>query len=464
MIQESGQCDIAAILNAEDLQREALLEAKNRVYEKRETIGALQQMVVEMETAVEQARSSDKARETSFRLGAALWLLGRYREAVEPLEAVRTRKEAAYLLGECYEKAGRLDEAKDCFERASRGAQDDFDLSLKLINIRRQKGEPEKAIAELEKLAKTHENEPALHCLLGQCLEDIGEYESAMNSYERAIEISPQFAPAAFRLAHALDLRGNDEEARKYYEMCREMPQIYPNALINLGLLYEDYGDYKKAIECYEQVLERDPTHARARLFRADAEASLTMYYDEEKEKIAGRRASVLDIPVTDFELSVRSRNCLEKMRIRTIGDLTRVTEPQLLAYKNFGETSLNEIKQMLASKGLRLGQALEEGGTALELVPEDEDEEEEDEEPAGLPRPGSMSAEELLSRPVLDLQLSVRGRRAMDMLGVKTIADLIEKTEEDLLACRNFGQTSINEVKEKLRAYGLRLGDKEEK
>ena len=62
----------------------------------------------------------------------------------------------------------------------------------------------------------------------------------------------------------------------------------------------------------------------------------------------------------TDFELSVRARNCLKKMQIRTLGDLLRISEAELLSYKNFGETSLTEIKTMLASKGLRLGQGLE--------------------------------------------------------------------------------------------------------
>ena len=65
---------------------------------------------------------------------------------------------------------------------------------------------------------------------------------------------------------------------------------------------------------------------------------------------------------MTDFELSVRSRNCLKKMNIRTLGDLTRVTEQQLLSSKNFGETSLDEIKEMMTTKGLHLGQSLEDG------------------------------------------------------------------------------------------------------
>ena len=47
-------------------------------------------------------------------------------------------------------------------------------------------------------------------------------------------------------------------------------------------------------------------------------------------------------------------------MKIRTLGDLLKITEAELLSYKNFGETSLVEIKAMLSQKGLRLGQGLE--------------------------------------------------------------------------------------------------------
>src|SRR5213078_1665545 len=73
------------------------------------------------------------------------------------------------------------------------------------------------------------------------------------------------------------------------------------------------------------------------------------------------KRNAMLDTPVTDFELTVRARTCLKKMNLRTLGDLLRTTEAELLGYKNFGETSLNEIKALLAQKGLRLGQAVED-------------------------------------------------------------------------------------------------------
>src|SRR5262249_60753533 len=115
---------------------------------------------------------------------------------------------------------------------------------------------------------------------------------------------------------------------------------------MNLGVLYEDHEKYDKAVECYRRVLAATPTDDEARLFYKDAQASLTMYYNPEEEHDFRRFSQVLEIPVTDFELSVRSRNCLKKMNIRTLGDLTRVSEQQLLSSKNFGETSLADIRE----------------------------------------------------------------------------------------------------------------------
>ena len=117
---------------------------------------------------------------------------------------------------------------------------------------------------------------------------------------------------------------------------------------------------FRDAEQCYRQVLAHDPNHPRARLFVKDCQASKGMYYDEEAERGYTVLKQLHEIPVTDFELSVRSRNCLRKMNIRTLGDLTRTTEAALLSSKNFGETSLAEIKEMMQAKGLRLGMALE--------------------------------------------------------------------------------------------------------
>jgi DNA-directed RNA polymerase subunit alpha len=64
--------------------------------------------------------------------------------------------------------------------------------------------------------------------------------------------------------------------------------------------------------------------------------------------------------PVDDLELTVRSANCLKAENIYYIGDLIQRTENELLKTPNLGRKSLNEIKDVLAARGLSLGMKLE--------------------------------------------------------------------------------------------------------
>jgi DNA-directed RNA polymerase subunit alpha len=73
----------------------------------------------------------------------------------------------------------------------------------------------------------------------------------------------------------------------------------------------------------------------------------------------------LLLLPVDDLELTVRSANCLKAENIYYIGDLIQRTENELLKTPNLGRKSLNEIKEVLASKGLTLGMKLENWPTA---------------------------------------------------------------------------------------------------
>jgi DNA-directed RNA polymerase subunit alpha len=63
---------------------------------------------------------------------------------------------------------------------------------------------------------------------------------------------------------------------------------------------------------------------------------------------------------VDELELSVRSANCLKHANIKLIGDLVQKTEAEILATKNFGRKSLNEIKEILSEMGLSLGMKLD--------------------------------------------------------------------------------------------------------
>jgi DNA-directed RNA polymerase subunit alpha len=260
--------------------------------------------------------------------------------------------------------------------------------------------------------------------------------------FERAVEVDGQHPGALFGLALENDRRGNDDVAMDLYKRSVEHFPAHVGSLINLGLLYEDRDQYDRAAQCYQRILDVYPDHQQAALYFKDTEASHEQYYDEDAQKKRDRMNQVLNVPVTDFELSVRSRNCLQKMGIMTLGDLCRCTEQELLSSKNFGETSLIEIKEMLATKGLRLGQ-FAQARAATEIF-----------------EPETLSADEqaLLSRPIAELNLSVRARKCMIRLGINTLGELTRRTGDDLLECKNFGVTSLNEVREKLTALGIKL------
>ena len=270
-----------------------------------------------------------------------------------------------------------------------------------------------------------------------------GDREGAIDELRKATQFdnNPEYQ---FRLAFVLDLCGEEDEALAVYEQLTMQDRPHINSLLNLAVLYEDRGEIGKAEKCLRQILDTFPNHERARLFMRDVQASRDMFYDEEHARDVAKRNALMDTPVTDFELSVRARNCLKKMQIRTLGDLLKVTEAELLSYKNFGETSLVEIKTMLAAKGLRLGQGLDGQYTRArkEIYEQLKD----------------KAPEAVLNKPISVLDLSVRARKALQILNIQSLGELAMRTEAELMGVKNFGQTSLVEIREKLNEYNLDL------
>ncbi|MDP8289376.1 MAG: DNA-directed RNA polymerase subunit alpha [Candidatus Susulua stagnicola] len=80
---------------------------------------------------------------------------------------------------------------------------------------------------------------------------------------------------------------------------------------------------------------------------------------EEEYEELTPEEISYyekLKLPVSELELSVRSNNCLRDANIKTMVELVEKTEPEILAYRNFGKKSLNEVVALLKTMGLSLG------------------------------------------------------------------------------------------------------------
>jgi len=385
----------------------------------------------------------DHSPASMVRMGVCYYLLGRHHRAAEVLKKGDGGALAYFYLAKALFALERYDEAGETYLTAKQAGYHADDCALGRVEALRYAGKAQEALALLDSLSGAVEQTAEYLYQRGATIAKIGgNPREVIALYERAVDADRGHPGALFGLALENDRHGNDETALELYRKSASRFPAHVGSLLNLGLLYEDRDQYDRAIQCYQRVLDVYPAHARAALFLRDALASSEMYYDEDAQKRRDRMSQVLNIPVTDFELSVRSRNCLQKMGVMTLGDLCRCTEQELLSSKNFGETSLIEIKEMLASKGLRLGQLAQE------------------KRPADFLDLESLSPDEqaLLSRPIADLALSVRARKCMIRLGISTIGELIRHTGDELLECKNFGVTSLNEVREKLAANGLKL------
>ena len=312
-----------------------------------------------------------------LKLGVANYFLGHVRGAVDHLKQAEGPL-AAFFLGQAHVALGQArpyaegeaasdttdhyEAAVKAFDKAEKAGYAAQQVQLQRAGVLRLQHHLGEAKTILHKLKDAAAHNAEYYFQEGSLAEAEGDIPRAAEYYERAIELEPRHAAALFRLGFLNDLQGNDQDAIGFYERCLKYPPIGKGVLYNLGVLYEDNDMYDKATDCFRRLAKADPRDERAKLFVKDAEASLSMYYSPEEEQVSVQYRQVMEIPISDFELSVRSRNCLKRMNLRTLGDLTRVTEPQLLASKNFGETSLEEIRAILNSKQLRIGQSLEQG------------------------------------------------------------------------------------------------------
>jgi DNA-directed RNA polymerase subunit alpha len=400
--------------------------------------------------------------QAALRRGTAQWLLGRLREAAVQLAKAGDSPQANLVRGRnALEDADPLG-AVAAFANLSGSSVADPDLEVEIATARALSGDGEGARSAAGRIGGGRKAD-SLYAE-GVALDADGKHIEAKAKFEAAVEADGNHARALFRLAHAHDLAGEDESAMELYRRAAAVEPPHVNALMNLGLLLEDHDRFAEAESLYRRVLSGDPMHERARLYLKDVLAAQTMYFDEDNERKEDRRNQILRTPISEFELSVRSRNCLAKMEIKTLGDLITKTEAELLAYKNFGETSLQEIKDILAQKGLRLGMGIEDG---LPLASKEEaeaeldamfgggrdDDDDLDEEDEVAP-----SGTDPRNLPIEKLELSIRARRAIEALELETVGDLADRTASELMENKNFGQTSLAEVTKKLAALGLAL------
>ncbi len=428
--------DVQGLLQQEPFNQSALDALRDTVFASDDTFEGFNSLINQRIAAGQADQPAD-----ALRVGLSLCLLNRHEDALAYLQKAADSPEKYLYLGRTHRLLGDFAAAREAFDKAKKAGADADAVSVELARTALAAGEADKAESLLSSVDEAGRSAD-WYVARARLLEARGLRNEAIEAYEQALDREEDHSEAVFRLAYIADLQGDDDLAIDYYESLMTGGPVHVNALLNLAVLYEDHERYDDAEDCIDKVLAICPTHERARLFLKDIEAGQDMVIDEDSERFREKRGALFDIPIIDFELSVRARNCLQSMGINTLGDLLRVTEEQLLAYKNFGETSLDEIKEVLAARGMHLGQALEDERKArqqeiLRQVQGD---------PA------------ILVKPVGDLQLSVRARKALQRLNIQTIGELAARSENELLGVKNFGQTSLNEIRQRLNEYGLSL------
>jgi DNA-directed RNA polymerase subunit alpha len=422
----------------------ALQSARAEIYGRRHNLANFANRLTDL------SEQGDEGR----RKGLGDWMTGDYTRAAEFLARYPDDNVASFTRAKALMSLDRPAEAMPIFERLSKAYPDEPRPRSGFLEARLEadlaQGDDDKAVARLEDGIKqapaSFESSAEGHYLRGRLAELARDWERALDEYDAARAADPTHRACLFRMAYVAERTGNDDVALECYQALTQLPPVDRNALVNLGVLLEDMGRDQDAAACFDTAYKSAPTDNRLRLFLEDARAAISMYYDEDMERKEDRLNQILRIPITDFELSVRARNCLNKMNILTLGDLVRQTESELLSYKNFGETSLGEIKEILASKGLRLGMAREEAVASIET---------------SRRRYATGENAEVLNKPVTELELSIRARRTVEAMGCLTVGDIIQHTEEELLGMPNFGVTSLQELRQKLADLNLKLKPK---
>jgi len=377
------------------------------------------------------------------KLGVCQFLIGQYNEAVETLKKGDGGALAQFYFAKIYAAQKKFAEALAAYDVAKKAGYNGDVCTLGKADVYLTQDKPMQSLTELDKLSGAIEQTADYLYLRGATVAAIGGNPmEAIALYERALAVDRNHPGALFGLALENERRGNDEEAFDLYKRAVVHFPTNVGTLINLGVLYEDMEMYEQAIICFQRVLDAFPNNAKAKLFLKDAKASSEMHFDDDAQRKRNQVSQVMNLPISDFELSVRSRNCLKNMGINTLGDLCRHTEQDLLMSKNFGETSLDEIKEILNFKGLKLGQF------AAEKAPAEEPKEE----------PVTQEEQGMMSRPVTDLNLSVRARKCLNRKNIQLIGELVRMSAEELLDCKNFGITSLKEIQEKLTQFNLKL------
>ena len=262
-------------------------------------ISDVRQALTEVSRGVDESAGEDLL----ARLGVASYVLARHDDADSFLRGISTDGLAICYHAHSLSSMERHSDAAQRYEDAGKAGYDPIDATLRQAGCLRAQGQIDDAEQMLRSVAASAASRAEYSFQMGCIWADRGDALTAVEYFERAVDMDGHHARALFWLAAENSLRGNDEESIKLYERSLSKPPYFVGALLNLGLLYEDHERYQTAAFCFQRVIDFDPGNERALLYLKDIEATHNMHVNEEQARQEARMKQLLGRPVTDFEL-----------------------------------------------------------------------------------------------------------------------------------------------------------------
>jgi Bacterial RNA polymerase, alpha chain C terminal domain/Sigma-70, region 4 len=176
-----------------------------------------------------------------------------------------------------------------------------------------------------------------------------------------------------------------------------------------------------------------------------------------------GPTRSILQTPLEKVDLSTRTANCCQAAGLLNIGQLAKLSSLDIMSWRNAGQKTLREIREILGSIGLKLTDDRKPTGCidadvvskltspVIEVLPD---------MPAVLHlEKASQEVKKNLVYPLKQLPLSVRARNITVRLEVRYLGDLAQLSRERILSISNAGKRTLQEIQELLEGHGLQLG-----
>ena len=156
-------------------------------------------------------------------------------------------------------------EAKICLKDIDRKVniqptQEQLDIVMQQYS----NGKTKDALESVNGLINKFPNVPLLYNISGACFSAIGEIESAINCFKKALNLKPDYEEAHYNLGVAFHQIGRLNDAISCYDKAISIKHDYPTAHNNLGLIALRLGQPRRALECFEWAVAYSPEYAEA--------------------------------------------------------------------------------------------------------------------------------------------------------------------------------------------------------